>query len=247
MAERSGIEWTDATWNPVRGCREVSPGCDHCYARVFAERFRGVRAHPYEAGFDPRFVPESLELPMQWTRPRRIFVNSMSDLFQGAISDAQIAMVYAVMRRCPRHVFQVLTKRSARMRKFNVDVAADQEVLDFWPLANVWHGVSVESRAYLSRVDDLRETPSAVRFLSLEPLLEDLGELDLRGIHWVIVGGESGRGFRTIRPEWVRSIRDQCASAGVAFFFKQWGGLSPKRNGRILDGRTHDAMPERGA
>lgn len=244
MADRTGIEWTDATWNPVRGCREVSPGCDHCYARVFAERFRGVKGHPYEAGFDPRFVPESLELPMRWTRPRRIFVNSMSDLFQGAISDEQIHRVYDVMRRCPRHVFQVLTKRAARRRKWYASAVEPPAHYGIFPLHNVWEGVSVESREYLPRIDDLRETPAAVRFLSLEPLLEDLGELDLRGIHWVIVGGESGRGFRELRPEWVRSLRDQCARAGVAFFFKQWGGLSAKRNGRLLDGRTHEAMPE---
>lgn len=270
---KTTIEWTEETWNPVRGCKEVSPGCDHCYARTFAERFRGVPGHPYEAGFDPRFVTSSLGLPLTWRQPRTVFVNSMSDLYQGAFSDDEIAAVHGVMCVARQHIFQVLTKRSTRLRKWHQGLLArapsrngaldtpkmeclmaalralGQEHIGTlphaleWPIANVWQGVSVESPEYLSRIDDLRSIPAAVRFLSLEPLLADLGTINLDGIHWVIVGGESGPGARQMNADWVRSIRDQCAAAGVAFFFKQWGGLLKKKHGRVLDGRTHDDMP----
>ncbi len=252
MGDKSAIEWTDATWNPVRGCKEVSPGCDHCYARTFAERFRGVPGHPYEAGFDPRYVPDQLELPLRWTRPRHIFVNSMSDLFQGAFADWQIKNVFGVMEtsRARGHIFQVLTKRAERQRRFVTGWAADIEYAAgrgeyLRRYGHVWLGTSVESPAYLERIEDLRKTPARVRFLSLEPLLDDLGTLNLAGIGWVIVGGESGPGARPMRPEWVRSIRDQCEAADVPFFFKQWGGVLKKKTGRELDGRTHDAMPPR--
>lgn len=274
MSGRTSIEWarnedgsSGMTWNPVRGCKKISQGCDHCYAERFAERWRGVPGHPYEAGFDPRFVPEQLDAPLHWKTPRTVFVNSMSDLFQGAFTSEQIAAVFGVMAQCPRHVFQVLTKRSERLVKWhrwvggegpfappadfvvttcavNFGVEMDQIVRP-WPLPNVWQGVSVENRDCLSRLADLKGVPARVRFLSLEPLLEDLGDLDLSGIHWVIVGGESGPGARPMDPAWARKIRDQCEAAGVPFFFKQWGGLLKKKAGRELDGRTHDAMPAR--
>jgi protein gp37 len=239
MSDRSKIEWTDATWNPVRGCDKISPGCAHCYASTFAERFRGVPGHPYEQGFDLRLVPEKLAEPLRWTRPKRIFVNSMSDLFHQDVGDAYVGMVAEVMRVANWHTYQVLTKRSERMaRMLRTDLrrlAGER---------HVWWGVSVENRRHgLPRIDHLRDTPAAVRFLSVEPLLEDLGPVDLTGISWVIVGGESGAGARPMREEWVLSLRDQCAAAGVAFFFKQWGGTRKSLTGRTLAGQTHDAMP----
>jgi protein gp37 len=263
MGDKSAIEWTDATWNPVRGCEKISPGCKHCYAETFAERFRGVPGHPYEQGFDVRLVPDALGLPLRWRKPRTIFVNSMSDLFQVGVPIDFIARAFAVMALAPRHTFQVLTKRAARMREELSDASFYARVLDAAdrefrparpelrsigitrpPARNVWLGVSVEDRKYgLPRVEELRQTPAAVRFLSVEPLLEDLGELDLRGIDWVIVGGESGLGARSMQVEWVRSIRDQCAATRVPFFFKQWGGLRKKVAGRLLDGRTWDETP----
>jgi protein gp37 len=239
MSANSPIEWTDATWNPVRGCTMVSPGCTHCYAATFAERFRGVPGHPYEQGFDLRLVPEKLTEPLQWAAPKRVFVNSMSDLFHVGVPDLFIAGVTSVMLAANWHTFQVLTKRADRMAELlrgPLRSAAE--------LPNVWWGVSVEDRKYgLPRIDRLRDTPAAVRFLSIEPLLEDLGEIDLSGIHWVIVGGESGPGARPMDAGWVRSIRDQCAAAGVKFWFRQWGGVNKKTAGRELDGRTHDDMP----
>ena len=240
MADRSRIEWTDATWNPVRGCSMVSPGCRHCYAARFAERFRGVPGHPYEQGFDVRLVPSRLALPLRWRRPRRVFVNSMSDLFHPAVPAAYIARVFAVMRAVPRHTFQVLTKRSARMRDLLGGPLGSCALLP-----NVWLGVSVEDRLRLSRVDHLRSTPAALRFLSCEPLLEDLGPLDLSGVGWVIAGGESGPGARPLQAAWVRGLAARCLSARVPFFFKQWGGVRKHRAGRILDGRTWDAVPVR--
>jgi protein gp37 len=234
MADGSAIEWTDATWNPVRGCTKVSPGCKHCYAETFAERFRGVPDHPFEQGFDLRLVPKALELPLRWRTSRRIFVNSMSDLFHDLVSEDYVRKVFDVMQSSPQHQFQVLTKRSARM----ADLAARLEIP-----RNVWMGVSVENEDYVSRIDDLRRVSAAVRFLSVEPLLGPLEHLDLRGIHWVIVGGESGPGARSMAPGWVRSIRDQCVARGVRFFFKQWGGVRKHKTGRELDGRTWDEMP----
>ncbi|HKP55474.1 MAG TPA: phage Gp37/Gp68 family protein [Polyangiales bacterium] len=239
MSDRSSIEWTDATWNPVRGCEKISPGCKHCYAETFAERFRGVPEHPYEQGFDPALVPGKLADPLQWSAPRRVFVNSMSDLFQRDVPDAYIRRVVNVMLTAPWHTYQVLTKRADRMHDL-----LQSSLRDAAEAEHIWWGVSVEDRAYgLPRVELLRRTPARTRFLSVEPLLEDLGELALDGIHWVIAGGESGHGARPLGPQWVRSLRDQCAAADVPFFFKQWGGVRKGRAGRLLDGRTHDAMP----
>ncbi len=234
MADGSSIEWTDATWNPVRGCTKISPGCKHCYAETFAERFRGVPDHPFEHGFDLRLVPEALELPLRWRASRRIFVNSMSDLFHERVPETYVGKVFDVMRRAPRHQFQVLTKRSERM----ADIASRLEITN-----NVWMGVSVENEDYVSRIDDLRRVEAAVRFLSVEPLLGPIKKLELRGIHWVIVGGESGPGARPMDPAWARGIRDQCLAKGVRFFFKQWGGVRKHKNGRKLDERTWDEMP----
>jgi protein gp37 len=241
MSEHSAIEWTDATWNPLRGCTKISPGCAHCYAERFAERFRGVPGHPFEQGFDLRLVHEKLAEPLRWRTSKRIFVNSMSDLFHEGVPDAYIGDVVGVMERAPQHTYQVLTKRSARMAGL---LASTFRAAAGWD--HVWWGVSVEDRRHgLPRIDDLRRAPVRTRFLSVEPLLEDLGEIDLRGIAWVIVGGESGPGARPMKPEWVRSIRDQCRALGVPFFFKQWGGVRKSQHGRLLDGRTCDEMPVR--
>jgi len=239
MAELSKIEWTDATWNPVRGCTKISPGCAHCYAETFAERFRGVPGHPYEQGFDLRLVPHKILEPLRWPTPKMVFVNSMSDLFHADVPVNYILAVAEVMRRSPWHIYQVLTKRSSRMRELLAsslrDVAASP---------HIWWGTSVENRKYgVPRIDDLRNTPAAVRFLSVEPLLEDLGEIDLDGIQWVIVGGESGPGARFMEPEWVNSLMEQCNQKGVPFFFKQWGGVRKKQAGRELNGRTFDEFP----
>jgi protein gp37 len=239
VSDRSPIEWTDATWNPIRGCVKVSPGCKRCYAETFAERFRGVPGHPFEQGFDLRLVPEKLDEPLRWRAPRRVFVNSMSDLFQEGVPADYVARVGDVMARADWHTYQVLTKRHERMRDL-----LSGELAWMGRLANVWYGVSVENRRHgLPRLSALRETPAAVRFLSIEPLLEDLGPLDLTGIDWVIVGGESGPGARPMREEWVLAIRDHCRRAGVAFFFKQWGGVQKHRTGRSLGGRTYDQLP----
>lgn len=241
MSDHSKIEWTDATWNPVRGCTKISPGCKHCYAEAFAERFRGVPGHPYEQGFDLRLIPEKLIEPLLWPNPRMVFVNSMSDLFHENIPDDYIEAVGRIMETVNWHTYQILTKRSARMSnllKGRMSFAAN--------LAHVWWGVSVEDRRYGGpRIDDLRDSPASVRFLSIEPLLEDLGILDLSGIHWVIVGGESGFGARPMDPQWVRSIMRQCKQAKVPFFFKQWGGVQKKKTGRLLLGRTYDELPPR--
>ncbi len=241
MSEHSEIEWTDATWNPVRGCTKITPGCDHCYAETFAERFRGVKGHPYEQGFDLRLVPEKLAEPLRWKTPKMIFVNSMSDLFHKDVPEEYVEAVCRVMERANWHTYQVLTKRSSLLRNLlqtRVQFAAG--------LPNVWWGVSVEDRAHgLVRINHLQQAPAAVRFLSIEPLLEDLGEINLEGIHWVIVGGESGAGARAMQREWVLSIRDQCERAQVPFFFKQWGGVRKSKTGRELDGRTYDGLPHR--
>ena len=240
MSENSTIEWTDATWNPVRGCTKITPGCAHCYAETFAERFRGVPGHPYEQGFDLRLVPEKLREPLRWKNPKMVFVNSMSDLFHEDVPDEYVLEVVGVMQTANWHTYQVLTKRSERMRDLlqtKLRAAASQP--------HIWWGVSVENRRHgLPRIEHLRAAPARVRFLSIEPLLEDLGSLNLNGIHWVIVGGESGVGARPIEPRWVLSIRDQCEQAKVPFFFKQWGGVRKKRAGRELDGRTYDAFPD---
>lgn len=239
MSDQSKIEWTDATWNPVRGCTKISPGCKHCYAEVFAERFRGVRGHAYERGFDLRLVPEKLHEPLKWRTPRMIFVNSMSDLFHEEVPDAYIEEVARVMLNAHWHTFQVLTKRASRLAKL-----LSSSLREAAACRHIWWGVSVEDRKYgLPRIGHLASSPAAVRFLSIEPLLEDLGTVPLKGIHWVIVGGESGHGARPMSPEWVRTIRDQCKRARVAFFFKQWGGVRKSLTGRTLDGKTHDEYP----
>ena len=239
MSATSNIEWTDATWNPVRGCTKVSPGCAHCYAETFAERFRGVPGHPYEQGFDPRLVPEKLAEPLKWKTPKAIFVNSMSDLFHEDVPVSYVEQVARVMEMASWHTYQVLTKRGDRMRDLlhtRLAFAAR--------LPHVWWGVSVENRKHgVPRIDLLRDSPAAVKFLSIEPLLENLGELDLRGIDWVIVGGESGPGARPMDKAWVLNIRDQCKAMNVPFFFKQWGGVRKADTGRDLDGCTYDDMP----
>jgi protein gp37 len=239
LSDYSKIEWTDATWNPLRGCDKVSPGCAYCYAEVFAERFRGVRGHPYEQGFDLRLVPEKLVDPFRWGGPRRVFVNSMSDLFHPSVPDEYILAVTQVMQTANWHTFQVLTKRAERMSRLlngRLQSAASNN--------HICWGVSVEDRRYgIPRIAYLRATPASVRFLSIEPLLEELGDLDLTGIHWVIVGGESGRRARPMEKSWVECILAQCRRSEVPFFFKQWGGRRKTRNGRELNGRTYDEAP----
>ncbi|MCR9161676.1 MAG: DUF5131 family protein [Nannocystaceae bacterium] len=240
MSDGSAIEWTDATWNPVRGCTKISPGCKHCYAQTFSERWRGTPGHPYEQGFDLRLVPEKLTDPLRWSRSRTIFVNSMSDLFHKGVPDTYVGAVFDTMVLANWHIYQVLTKRARRLRDYTRrehPALADHK--------HIWLGVSVEDRRWgLPRIDELRETTAGVKFLSVEPLLEDLGQVDLTGIDWVIVGGESGLGARPMKPEWALSIRDQCQDAGVPFFFKQWGGIRKKVAGRELEGRTYDELPE---
>jgi protein gp37 len=241
VSDNSKIEWTDATWNPVRGCVKISPGCTHCYAATFAERFRGVPGHPYEQGFDFRLVPEKLAEPLKWTKSKMIFVNSMSDLFLDEVPDEYVVAVAKVMHMANWHTFQVLTKRSERLRDM---LAGPLEFAASDP--HIWWGVSVENKKYgFPRIDHLRAAPAAMRFLSVEPLLEDLGELNLDNIHWVIVGGESGPGARPMEKDWVINIRNQCRKAKVPFFFKQWGGVRKKATGRKLAGRTYDEMPKR--
>ena len=273
MSDHSAIEWTSATWNPVTGCSKVSPGCAHCYAETFAERFRGVHGHPYEQGFDLKLWPERLDLPLRWRRPRRIFVNSMSDLFHEGVPDGFVADVFAAMERASWHTFQILTKRPERL----VALASGLP----WP-PNVWMGVSIENRRFIHRADLLRQVPAAVRFISAEPLLGPLYGLRLDDVDWLIVGGESGPRARPMHPGWARQLRDRCCAASVAFFFKQWGAHVPELElrglrrgslavidargrhseaavpgadavrlrrvgkaaaGRVLDGRTWDQMP----
>jgi protein gp37 len=240
MSDNSKIEWTDATWNPVRGCTKVSPGCTHCYAETFAERFRGVPGHPFEFGFDLRLVPDKLGDPIRWSKPKKIFVNSMSDLFHEDVPDEYIEKVCRVMLAANWHTYQILTKRADRMAAL-----LQGKLRKSAEASHIWWGVSVENRRHgLPRIAKLRSAKPAVAFLSVEPLLEDLGKFNLGGIHWVIVGGESGPGARPMLREWVRDIRDQCHKAGVAFFFKQWGGVRKKQAGRRLDGKTYDEFPD---
>jgi protein gp37 len=234
MSTHSSIEWTESTWNPVTGCTKVSPGCKYCYAERMALRLQAMGQPNYVNGFRLTLHERVLELPLGWKRPQMVFVNSMSDLFHEDMPLEFIQKVFDVMRRASWHTFQVLTKRSARLLELNPEID--------WP-ANVWMGVSVENSRYTFRIDCLRRTDAPVKFLSLEPLLGPLPNLDLRGVHWVIVGGESGPGARPIQEEWVLDIRDQCLAARVPFFFKQWGGLHRKRAGRTLDGRTWNEMP----
>jgi protein gp37 len=240
MSENSKIEWTDTTWNPLRGCTKISPGCKHCYAETFAERFRGIPGHPYEQGFDLRLVPEKLSEPFLWSSPRTVFVNSMSDLFQPGVPDAYIEDVVRVMVEANWHTYQVLTKRSERLRDLlsaKLRFAADHR--------HIWWGVSVEDKRYgLPRVEHLRAARAAVKFLSIEPLLEDLGQFEISGIHWTIVGGESGIGARPMQKRWVEDIHKICRRDRIAFFFKQWGGVRKATTGRLLNGRTYDEMPK---
>jgi protein gp37 len=234
MADTSHIEWTDATWNPVTGCTKISPGCKHCYAERLAHRLERMGQANYRNGFKLTLQPQMLDLPLRWKSPRRIFVNSMSDLFHPDVPLEYVKRVFDAMARAHWHQFQVLTKRADRLRELSRELPWTQ---------NVWQGVSVESERYLDRIDALRRTGAAVKFLSLEPLLEALPNLDLRGIDWVIVGGESGPGARPIEKSWVIGIREKCKRAGIAFFFKQWGGVQKSKTGRTLEGRTWDEMP----
>jgi len=234
MAGRSGIEWTESTWNPVTGCSKVSPGCGRCYAERMARRLAGMGNPRYRNGFRVTLHPDLLGVPARWRKPQMVFVNSMSDLFHPAVPLDFIGQVFEAMEEAHHHIFQVLTKRAERL--------AELAPLLPWP-GNVWMGVTVESQAYVGRMDRLRATPAAVRFVSFEPLLGAVSQLHLRGIHWAIAGGESGPGARTVQPEWVRTIRDGCVRSGVPFFFKQWGGARKKAAGRLLDGRLWDEFP----
>ena len=239
MAEHSSIEWTDATWNPVRGCTKISPGCKHCYAQTFAERFRGVAGHPYEQGFDLRLVPEKMNEPLKWKTSKKIFVNSMSDLFHPEVPDDFIVDVARVMMEGSWHQYQVLTKRSDRLYSL-----LNSKLRFATGSSHIWWGVSVEDKKHgLPRIDNLRGTPATVKFLSVEPLLESLGEVSLVGIDWVIVGGESGWGARKMEEKWVQELLAKCQRQDVSFFFKQRGGTRKKLNGRLLNGRTYDELP----
>ena len=234
MATTSDIEWTDATWNPVTGCTKISAGCKFCYAERMAERLRAMGQERYRDGFKLTLQPDLVTLPLRWRKPRTIFVNSMSDLFHKDIPGTYIKSVFDTMQRASWHTFQVLTKRA--------DLLQAMAGLLPWPV-NVWQGVSVEGPQVAWRIDALREVPAAVRFLSVEPFLAGLPDLDLAGIDWVIVGGESGPGARPMDPGWARDVRDACVAQGAAYFFKQWGGVNKAKTGRVLDGRTWDDMP----
>ena len=247
MSDNSKIEWTDATWNPVTGCTKISPGCKNCYALTFAERFRGVPGHPYQQGFDLRIWVDRISLPLAWKAPRRIFVNSMSDLFHERVPDSFVDAVFETMRAASWHQFQVLTKRPERMKRY-LDARPDHSRRMRTKSPHIWLGASVETQQYAGRAAVVASLPSAVRFLSCEPLL---GPLDLstvlgpRRVNWIIVGGESGHRARPMKFEWVLGIRDQCQRARVPFFFKQWGGTNKKRTGRVLEDRTWDELPQR--
>jgi protein gp37 len=238
MADKSAIEWTDATWNPVTGCTKISAGCDNCYAARFSERFRGVPGHPFESGFDLTLRPERLLQPLGWKRPRMIFVNSMSDLFHKEIPRAHISAVFDTMEKADWHIYQVLTKRSSLLQKF----INDRYKIRKAP-AHMWFGVSVENEQATSRIAHLQRANASVRFLSVEPLIAPVGKLSLDGIHWVIVGGESGPRARPMERDWAIDIRNQCVGARVPFFFKQWGGRSPKSGGRLLEGKEWNQFP----
>jgi protein gp37 len=238
MTQYTQIEWTDATWNPTTGCTKISPGCQNCYAERIAERFRGVAGHPYEQGFDLTLRPERLHQPLTWRSSKMIFVNSMSDLFHKGVPATFVDRVFETMEQADWHMFQILTKRSSRLRSY-----VNQRYRDRECPAHIWVGVSIEDGNRLARLQHLRETKAPVRFLSIEPLIGRIGRLDLNGISWVIVGGESGARHRPIDANWVREIRDQCTACSTAFFFKQWGGKNPKSGGRELDGIAWDQYP----
>jgi len=235
VAGKSDIEWTEVTWNPVTGCSKISQGCKFCYAERMAERLRAMGVHRYRDGFRVTLQPDLLEAPLRWRRPRVVFVNSMSDLFHEAVPEEYILRVFSIMARASNHTFQVLTKRSERLREMAARLP--------WP-ANVWMGVSVENQAMVERIDHLRTVPATVRFLSCEPLIGPLDSLDLAGVHWVIVGGESGPKARPMLPEWVQSLLTQCRGQEVPFFFKQWGGVNKKKAGRTFRGQTYDEFPQ---
>ncbi len=234
MSTPSGIEWTEITWNPVTGCTKISQGCKHCYAERLSKRLQSMGMQKYRNGFAVTIHVSTLEEPLKWVKPRLVFVNSMSDLFHKSVSPEFIKAVFDIMNRLPQHTFQILTKRPDRVTQLN-------SALNWTP--NIWLGVSIESERWFSRLEKLKKTDAEIKFLSLEPLLEQLPDLSLTGVDWVIVGGESGPGARPIAPDWVKAIRDNCVQSSVPFFFKQWGGALKKRTGRILDGRTWDEMP----
>lgn len=231
---KSSIEWTEMTWNPTTGCSKVSDGCKFCYAEVMAKRLKAMGVQKYKNGFDLSIHPETLNIPYTWKKPKIVFVNSMSDLFHENVPLDYIQKVFTVMNNNPQHIFQVLTKRSENLHNYNFD-------LEWTP--NIWMGVSVENDKVSNRIDFLRETSAFVKFLSCEPLLGPLDNMDLFGINWVIVGGESGRRPRPINKEWVANIKDQCTEQSIPFFFKQWGGTNKKKNGRLLDGKIYNEMP----
>ena len=235
MGDKSAIEWTDATWNPVTGCTKISPGCKNCYAERLAARLQAMGNPRYRNGFAVTLHPDQLALPLKWSAPRRIFVNSMSDLFHEVVPEDFIRRVFETMEKASWHNFQILTKRASRLEELAPQLP--------WP-QNVWQGVSVESSQYTWRIEHLRKVPSVIRFLSVEPLLGPIPNLPLKGIHWVIVGGESGPYYRPMNPAWAKGVRDQCLAAGVPFFFKQWGGRTPKAGGRLLDRRQWNEMPD---
>jgi len=234
MASNSAIEWTQATWNPVTGCTKISAGCLNCYAERMTKRLRAMGQNNYRNGFKVTCHKDTLNLPLEWKKPQMIFVNSMSDLFHKDVPDSFIKQVFGVIEKTPHHIYQILTKRADRLAKLAPEL--------HWP-DNLWMGVTVENAYCVSRIDNLRKVPARVRFLSMEPLIGPVDTLDLTGIHWVIVGGESGPGARPMQPEWARSIRDECVSARVPFFFKQWGGVNKKKAGRLLDKKSWDQMP----
>jgi protein gp37 len=235
MATTSNIEWTEITWNPVTGCTKVSDGCKHCYANVMAKRLEAMKSPRYSNGFNVTLHHDLIDLPLKWKKPKIIFVNSMSDLFHKDVPFEFIREVFKTMQSASQHTFQILTKRSERLLELSSDLP--------WP-SNVWQGVSIENESTLSRIDHLKKVPAAVRFLSLEPLLGPLKALDVNGIHWVIVGGESGPGARPMKEDWVNEIQQKCVAAGVPFFFKQWGGVQKHKNGRLLQGRTWSEYPD---
>jgi protein gp37 len=243
VSDKSGIEWTEATWNPTTGCDKISAGCDHCYALTLAKRLKAMGNPKYQLDGDPRTSgpgfavqthPEALDLPHRWGAPRVVFVNSMSDLFHARVSDDFIRQVFEVMEQTPRHTYQLLTKRATRLARLAQKLP--------WP-SNVWMGVSVEDNRHAARVERLRDVPAAVRFVSAEPLLGPLDQVDLSGIDWLIAGGESGPSCRPPSFEWIDDLRQRCAEENIAFFFKQWGGRTPKSRGRVLGDRTYDEMP----
>jgi protein gp37 len=238
MADKSTIEWTNSTWNPITGCTKISTGCDFCYAERFSERFRGVAGHPFENGFDLTLRPERITQPLSWKKPRLVFVNSMSDLFHKEVPHTYIDRIFETMEAANWHIFQILTKRSSIMRRY-----VNQRYKNSKAPEHVWLGVSIEDQSKRSRIAHLQQTAARIRFLSVEPLIGPPGDLNLRGIHWVIAGGESGPHARPMKPEWAVSVKNQCMAQKVPFFFKQWGGFRPKSGGRLLQGKEWNEFP----